>query len=348
MTTVLPTPLIIMCLLTPATSLAIVSNHWVLAWAGLELSMMITLLLLQKPKTPRSNEATIKYFITQTIASTMMLAAAMINFIYNGTWNITQLDNKLSTTMAIISLALKMGAAPVHFWLPEVLQGSPLPAAIIITTWQKIAPTVLMFMIWKNGHYWTLMMISLLSIFVGGFGAINQPQMRKMVAFSSINSTGWTLMMMILDTYLALLNVLLYINLISVILYMMEKIPAKTLQNWTMTHLQAQTMGLLVGLTTLATSGLPPTSGWAPKMASLDRMLDQYELTTMATLLSLMTLITLLFYIRLSYISAMTSSPSTSNVQTKWRPKEHVTMWLPVLASNILTTFLLLPVTLAY
>nr|AAG00748.1 NADH dehydrogenase subunit 2 [Agama agama] len=346
--TLLPTPLALMCLLTPTTLLAMISNHWVLAWAGLEMSMMTTLLLIQKPKTTRSNEAAIKYFITQVIASTMMLAAAMINMLYTGSWNIMQMDNKFSTTLTIMSLALKMGAAPMHFWLPEVLQGSPLPAVFIITTWQKIVPTALMCMIWKNEHFWTLTTIATLSILIGGLGAINQPQMRKIIAFSSVNSTGWTLLIMALDNLLALINMMIYINLISIILYTMTKLPSKTLQNWTMLYMRLQTLGLMTALATLATSGLPPTAGWVPKMATLDRMLEQHQLTIVATTLTLLSLITLLFYIRMTYISTMMSNPSTTNTQTKWRPKEQTMQWLPVLTSNIITTFILLPAIMPY
>nr|BAH88949.1 NADH dehydrogenase subunit 2 [Agama impalearis] len=346
--TLTPTPMSAICLLAPTTTLALISNHWILAWIGLELSMMITLLLLQKPKTARSNEASVKYFISQVIASTMILAAATINATRTGTWDITQMTDKFSVTLTILSLAFKMGAAPMHFWLPEVLQGSTMTAIFIITTWRKIAPTALIFMIWKNGHFATLSAVGILSTLVGALGAINQPQMRKMIAFSSINNTGWTLVMMGVDNALALMNMMVYINLISIILYIMGKLKTKTLKEWISLYLKAQTLGIVAALAAVATSGLPPTSGWVPKMMATDRLISEHHMTVLATVLTLISLITLLFYIRMSYISAMTSGPSTSNTPIKWRTQMHIMQLLPVLTSSIITTILLLPTIAAY
>nr|AJA04767.1 NADH dehydrogenase subunit 2 [Phrynocephalus guttatus salenskyi] len=314
------------------TVMTMSSSNWLMAWIGLELNMLAILPMISKPKTTRASEATTKYFLTQAIASAMMLLSSTINAWQTGNWDILELKNKFSTTIMALSLMMKMGAAPIHFWLPEVLQGTTLQTALLITTWQKIAPITLMYMISNNIQPTILVSAGILSMIIGGLGGINQTQLRKTMAYSSINNLGWTITIMAFSPNMALMNIFIYIIMTTPIFLMMTSTSMKTLQNLSTTWTTSMTMTLSIALLMLSTSGLPPFTGFMPKMLILNELISQ-NLTTLATLAIMTSLISLLFYLRIAYLIMMLTPPTTTPSSTKWRTQNQksqpMTMMIP-------------------
>nr|AJA04764.1 NADH dehydrogenase subunit 2 [Phrynocephalus guttatus] len=315
-----------------STVMTVSSSNWLMAWIGLELNMLAILPIMSKPKTTRASEATTKYFLTQAIASAMMLLSSTINAWQTGNWGISELKNKFSTTIMALSLMMKMGAAPIHFWLPEVLQGVTLQTALLITTWQKIAPITLMYMISNNVQPTILVFAGILSMIIGGLGGINQTQLRKTMAYSSINNLGWTITIMAFSPNMALMNIFTYILMTTPIFLMMTSTSTKTLQNLSTTWTTSLTMTLSIALLMLSTSGLPPFTGFMPKMLILNELISQ-KLTILATLAIMTSLISLLFYLRIAYLIMMLTPPTTTPSSTKWRTQNQksqpTTMMIP-------------------
>nr|AJA04711.1 NADH dehydrogenase subunit 2 [Phrynocephalus persicus] len=309
------------------------SSNWLLAWTGLELNMLAFLPAISKPKTTRASEATIKYFLTQAIASATMLLASTTNAWQAGNWDTSQLKNKLSSTIMALSLMMKMGAAPFHFWLPEVLQGTTLQTALLITTWQKLAPITLMYMISNDIEPYILVSVGVFSMIIGGLGGINQTQLRKTMAYSSINNLGWTIMIMAFSPNMAIMNISTYIIMTTPTFFMMMNTSMKTLQNMSTTWTTSTTTTFSLALLMLSTSGLPPFTGFMPKMLILNELITQ-KLIMLATLAMMTSLISLLFYLRISYLIMMTTSPMTTPSSTKWRAKSQksrlMTMLIPM------------------
>nr|AJA04714.1 NADH dehydrogenase subunit 2 [Phrynocephalus golubewii] len=312
--------------------MAMSSSNWLMAWIGLGLNTLATLPVISKPKTTRALEATTKYFLTQEIASMMMLLASTTNAWQTGNWNIPELKNKLSTTIMTLSLTMKMGAAPIHFWLPEVLQGTTLQTALLITTWQKLAPLTLMYMISNNTQPTILMFLGVSSMIIGGLGGVNQTQLRKTMAYSSINNLGWTIMIMAFSPNMAIMNILIYIIMTTPIFLMMTSTSMKTLQNMATTWTTSTTTTFSIALLMLSTSGLPPLTGFMPKMLILNELLTQ-KLAMLATMAIMTSLISLLFYLRIAYLTMMLTSPMTISSSTKWRTQtqksQPTTMMIP-------------------
>nr|AAG00766.1 NADH dehydrogenase subunit 2 [Trapelus persicus] len=324
------------------TTMVITSHHWLTVWIGLEINMLAILPMISKPKTIRSTEATTKYFLTQTIASIMLLMASTTNAWQTGTWNITQMGNTYSSTIMILALATKMGAAPFHFWLPEVLQGSSMVTALIISSWQKIAPTTMMYMISNNTQTTILILIGMLSMLTGGMGGINQTQLRKMMAYSSISNTGWTIMMMAISPNIAMLNMLVYIVIIIPTFTMMSSTSTKTLQNISTMWTTSPMLTYLITLLMLSTSSLPPLTGFMPKLIMLNELINQ-ELLILATTTAFMSLINLLFYMRIAYLSAMLTPPTTSTFMMKWRHQTKQPSMTTMLTPTALLSLLAIP-----
>nr|QGZ04877.1 NADH dehydrogenase subunit 2 [Phrynocephalus forsythii]QGZ04878.1 NADH dehydrogenase subunit 2 [Phrynocephalus forsythii]QGZ04879.1 NADH dehydrogenase subunit 2 [Phrynocephalus forsythii]QGZ04883.1 NADH dehydrogenase subunit 2 [Phrynocephalus forsythii]QGZ04886.1 NADH dehydrogenase subunit 2 [Phrynocephalus forsythii] len=338
-----PTSIMITALsIAMGTIMTMSSSNWLMAWIGLELNMLAILPTISKPKTTRASEATIKYFLTQAIASAMMLLSSTTNAWQTGSWDIMELKNKFSTTTMALSLMMKMGAAPVHFWLPEVLQGATLQTALLITTWQKLAPITLMYMISNNIQPALLTSTGILSMVVGGLGGINQTQLRKTMAYSSINNLGWTIMIMALSPNLAIMNISIYIIMTTPIFLMMTNASTKTLQNLTTTWTTSTTMTISIALLMLSTSGLPPFTGFTPKMLALNELITQ-KLTMLATLAIMTSLISLLFYLRITYLIMMLTSPMTTPSSTKWRTQNQKSQLMTMMTPTALFMTHLIP-----
>nr|AAL10053.1 NADH dehydrogenase subunit 2 [Varanus glauerti] len=334
--------LILLLSMMAGTILVTTSYHWMSAWLGLELNTLAIIPLISKTHHPRATEASTKYFLIQAASSALFLFSGVINAYFHGTWDMTHLTNNFSKIMFTAALATKLGLAPIHFWLPEVLQGVPMLTALIITTWQKIAPMALLIVTWNLIPPPITLIMGLLSAIIGGLGGLNQTQLRKMMAFSSIAHLGWMIIIITIAPNLALFNLILYMILTSSTMLIMHLTLTKTLQNTTLIFSHSPIISSLFLLSLLSLGGLPPLSGFSPKWLILQE-LTLHHLIPLALAMAITALLSLMFYLRTTYISTMTLPPSTTPLKTLWRLKfNHNTLLLSSLAS---TSLFLLPIT---
>nr|ABA41192.1 NADH dehydrogenase subunit 2 [Stenocercus limitaris] len=335
------TSMLILLSLATGTILTASSFHWFMAWIGLEINTLAIIPIISKQHHPRATEAATKYFLTQAAASAMILFSSMMNAWQSGTWDITQPTNTMSSILLTIAIAMKLGLAPTHFWLPEVLQGTTLTTALIISTWQKLAPMTLIYLTSNNLSSTTLILIGTLSTLIGGWGGINQTQTRKIMAYSSIAHFGWMAAISPLLTNIMLLNLIIYILMTTSMFTMLITTKSKNIQNITTTWHLSPTLATMTLLTLLSLGGLPPLTGFMPKWLILNELMHQNLIIT-ATVMSMSTLLSLFFYLRLTYMMTLTLTPHTTNTTYKWRFKP--TMYTP-LTMTIPTTLLTLPIT---
>nr|ADI71729.1 NADH dehydrogenase subunit 2 [Eutropis multifasciata] len=324
------------------TIITMSSFHWLLAWIGLELNTLAIIPIIAKQHHPRATEATTKYFLTQAAASAMILFASTTNAWMTGTWDISQLTNQPACVMLTLALTMKLGLAPLHFWLPEVLQGTSLKAALIIATWQKLAPTALLFMTHDSINPTILLTMGIMSTLTGGWGGLNQTQTRKIMAFSSIAHLGWMASILTLNPNIMLLNLTLYIIMTTPMFMMLMFTSSKTIKDLTTAWSISPQMTALMLMLLMSLGGLPPMTGFMPKWLILQEM-TTHTLTTTTVVLALSALLSLFFYLRLSYISALTTFPMTTKTTHKWRFQPKL-MTTPM-AITISLSLLLLPMT---
>nr|AEF12770.1 NADH dehydrogenase subunit 2 [Amphibolurus centralis] len=338
-----PTALLMVSLGIIIGTLTVTSaNHWLTAWLGLELNMISILPVITKQKHHRSTEAATKYFLTQATASALMLFSSTLNAWQTGSWNITQLNNELACIFMISALTMKMGAAPAHFWLPEVLQGSTLTTTLLITTWQKIAPITLLYTISNHTQSNILLPIGLLSILVGGWGGINQTQLRKMMAYSSIAHLGWTMTAISIAPNIGLMNIIIYMTMSTPFFLLLTTTSSKTLQTITTTWIHTPTATIIMTFLMLSMAGLPPLTGFTPKLLILDKLIT-HKLTLTAATMALLSLLSLIFYLRTTYLLASTAAPTTNQSTTLWRLKPHQNQMTAALTPIALFNITILP-----
>nr|AGN71499.1 NADH dehydrogenase subunit 2 [Rhinoderma darwinii] len=314
------------------TILTLSSQHWMLAWIGLEINTMAIIPLMTIVPHPRATEAATKYFLTQATASALILFSSTMNAWITGEWTINSNINDTLAILLSIAILMKLGVAPFHFWLPEVLQGISLKTGLILSTWQKLAPMALLIQLAPFINLNLMLLLGLLSTMIGGWGGINQMQIRKILAFSSIAHLGWMVAVLKISPQLSLTNFYIYILLTSTLFLTFLSLNTKNISELSTSWSKAPTLTALSLLLLLSLSGLPPLTGFMPKWFIAQEMVKQ-DLTVFALMILLSTLLSLFFYLRLTYTMSLTLAPNTSNTPSTWIYKQKNIMAAPIIFS---------------
>nr|AFN41380.1 NADH dehydrogenase subunit 2 [Hipposideros ater] len=322
------------------TLIVMMSSHWLLIWIGFEMNMLAIIPMLLKRFNPRAMEASTKYFLTQATASMLLMLAIIINLLHSGQWAVTNMLNPITSTIMTLALAMKLGLSPFHFWVPEVTQGIPLSSGLILLTWQKLAPLSVLYQIAHSINLDLLLSMSMLSIIIGGWGGLNQTQLRKILAYSSIAHMGWMTAVLAYNPMMTLLNLTLYILMTTTtFMLFMHNSSTTTLslsRSWNKTPLITTAILMMM----LSLGGLPPLTGFLPKWMIIQE-LTKNDSIIMPTLMAISALLNLYFYMRLVYSTSLTMLPTTNNMKVKWQFGN--TKQTPCLAPMIILSTLILP-----
>nr|QGQ61698.1 NADH dehydrogenase subunit 2 [Pseudolebinthus sp. 1 RN-2019] len=300
-----PSKMLFMMMVIMGTLISIMSNSWPATWIGLEMNLLAFIPLMYTKNNIFSIEASMKYFIIQALASSLLLTTMIL---HNMTMYMSMNYNMLQMFTSM-TLMIKMGAAPFHMWFPMVMEGLSWINCIILMTWQKIAPlTILTYL---NLKMMPIYLIILLSVMVGSISGLNQTSMRKIMAYSSINNIGWMLLAMMMSKTLWQFYLIIY-SLISItIMFSFMNLSMNSI-NQLSTSSKTPTMKLTLMMSLLSLGGLPPFLGFLPKWLVIQLSVQQ-NLTMIILIITMLSLITLFYYIQLSISAFMLNSN-----QMKW------------------------------
>nr|BAJ05697.1 NADH dehydrogenase subunit 2 [Canis lupus] len=337
-----PILIIIMATIMTGTMIVMLSSHWLLIWIGFEMNMLAIIPILMKKYNPRAMEASTKYFLTQATASMLLMMGVTINLLYSGQWVISKISNPIASIMMTTALTMKLGLSPFHFWVPEVTQGITLMSGMILLTWQKIAPMSILYQISPSINTNLLMLMALTSVLVGGWGGLNQTQLRKIMAYSSIAHMGWMAAIITYNPTMKILNLTLYI-LMTLSTFMLFMLNSST-TTLSLSHMwnKFPLITSMILILMLSLGGLPPLSGFIPKWMIIQE-LTKNNMIIIPTLMAIAALLNLYFYLRLTYSTALTMFPSTNNMKMKWQFE--YTKKATLLPPLIITSTMLLPLT---
>nr|WCB98892.1 NADH dehydrogenase subunit 2 [Bactrocera dorsalis] len=285
-------------ILMTGTLITVSSNSWLGAWMGLEINLL-SFIPLMNSNNLTSTEASLKYFLTQAMASAVLLFAIMMMYLNN--YPIIQNNSSYSNLMIISSLLLKSGAAPFHFWFPNVMEGLSWMNALTLMTWQKIAPIMLISYTTLNTF---IFMVIIASTVTGSLGGLNQTSLRKLMAFSSINHLGWMLAAMQASESMWCIYFSFYTFLSFSLTFMFNNFKMFHINQLFNSFFNSKILKFILFLNLLSLGGLPPFIGFLPKWLVIQLLVlkSQYVLMTIMTV---MTLITLFFYLRLCFAAFM-------------------------------------------
>nr|QGT77296.1 NADH dehydrogenase subunit 2 [Potamiscus motuoensis] len=279
--------------------LSISSSSWFNIWVGLELNMMSFIPLITIKMNSYFSESALKYFLIQALGSTLFIMASCLFLTFP----------LLSSTLILMSLFLKLGSAPFHFWFPQVMSGLTWPQAILLMTMQKIAPMVLIS--YLSTFPTSLQIITLsamLSALIGALGGLNSMYLRKIMAFSSINHMSWMLISLTISDMFWCVYFLFY-TLISIsIMTLFNMSQAFTLSDLMKFNQINLIYSLLIPLNLLSLGGLPPFTGFIPKWMLIQLLINNQLFFPLIFFL-LSALITLYFYLRISIFFFLLFNP---------------------------------------
>nr|YP_010693074.1 NADH dehydrogenase subunit 2 [Dacus durbanensis]WCB98255.1 NADH dehydrogenase subunit 2 [Dacus durbanensis] len=325
-------------ILMMGTMITVSSNSWLGAWMGLEINLLAFIPLMNNNNL-MSTEASLKYFLTQAMASAVLLFAIMMSYLNN--FPINQETPVYNDLIITSSLLLKSGAAPFHFWFPNVMEGLSWMNALILMTWQKIAPLMLISYVTQN-NFITLVII--LSTIVGSLGGLNQTSLRKLMAFSSINHLGWMLAAMQANESMWLIYFSFYTFLSFSLIFILNNFKMFHINQLFNSFFNSKTLKFLLFFNLLSLGGLPPFIGFLPKWLVIQLLVmnNQYVLMT---ILTVMTLITLFFYLRLCFAAFM-----LNYYENNWVTATFInnTSFTTMLTLTFISTFSLTLVSLGY
>nr|YP_009729769.1 NADH dehydrogenase subunit 2 [Copris tripartitus]QHW07547.1 NADH dehydrogenase subunit 2 [Copris tripartitus] len=279
------------------TLISISSYTWMGMWMGLEINLLSIIPLMSSTENSMASEAALKYFITQALASTLLLFSIIslsLNFMYNINLNL-YLMMIMNT-----SLFMKMGAAPFHFWFPEVMEGLNWTNSFLMLTWQKIAPMILL--MYSNFNLIYTSMIIIISSIISGIMGMNQTSLRKILAYSSINHISWMLCSMLFMETIWIYYFLIYMIINFNIIIIFKKMNIFYIKQLFLSLNNKPMMKFFFIMNFLSLAGLPPFLGFFPKWLTIQNLI-QNNFYAITLIVIIMTLITLYIYMRITLSS---------------------------------------------
>ncbi len=180
-------------------------------YIGLELNSLAAYVMASFLRNDdRSAEAGLKYFVLGALASGILLFGMSLTYGFTGTTNFDGIRVALTGDMAmgalfgvifvLAGLAFKISAVPFHMWTPDVYEGAPTPVTAFFASAPKVAAIALTMRVTldafgNQADAWRQIIIfaALASIVVGALGAIGQSNIKRLLAYSSINNVGFIL-----------------------------------------------------------------------------------------------------------------------------------------------------------
>ena len=323
------------------TLIVVSSEKWFVIWVGLELRTLALVPLLCSGFSPRKVEAAIKYFLIQALSAAILLNGALIQAWLVGTWSILEPLNNISLILLIIAIAFKLGLSPCHFWFPDVLQGLPFLQGLVIATWQKIAPLIILFSFRQLVLAPLIVLLGIISVLIGGWGGLNQTQTRKILAFSSIGKMGWITITSVYSYQAALSMLIVYLIINTAIFLVLDFFNAPTLGHLKILAQLSPIRVLLIIVSVLSLGGLPPLTGFMLKFFSLYFLIGK-GFILLSSLLIIGRLLSLFFYLRISFNASLILFPQHIISLTSWRKMSYLT---PTRKTWLVSTFSVLGTT---
>nr|QIH95738.1 NADH dehydrogenase subunit 2 [Bradysia sp. XQM-2020] len=294
-----------MMMMLMGTVITMSSNSWLGLWMGLEINLLSFIPLIMNTNNLNSSEAALNYFLVQAFASTIILFSMIFTMINEKViffMNLSMKTNFMALKLMTMTLMLKMGAAPFHFWFPNVMENITWMSCLMLMTWQKLAPMMIIsYMINMNNLF---LIFVIMSTFVGAIGGLNQTSMRKLLAFSSINHMGWMITAIMFNENLWFIYFTIYSMLNFSIVYLFNIFQIFYLNQMYSLFMNSYFLKFSLLTSILSLGGLPPFLGFIPKWLIIQSLLFM-KLNLINMFMIYMSMITLFYYLKISFSAFM-------------------------------------------
>nr|BDQ43992.1 NADH dehydrogenase subunit 2 [Amynthas conformis] len=286
-----------------STMMALSSTNWMFLWASMELNLLSFIPILMSSKSNQETEGSVKYFLAQALGSALLLTSSITM------WSPYSILPSTMPMILMISILLKLGSAPCHFWYPSVMSSISWISCTILSSWQKLAPLSILIFFTSQMTKSIIPLMAGLNALLGGIMGMNQSQLRTIMAYSSIGHLGWMMSFMLLDKPMtSMFYFIIYCSLIIPLFMIMNLTNLTTTKQLAKVTMMSPVTQLSISVLLISLAGLPPLTGFMPKMLAIV-MLSTYS-TPLIIILIFGSLMNLFFYLNI-IINMMMSNQNT-------------------------------------
>ncbi|MGB8274522.1 MAG: NADH-quinone oxidoreductase subunit NuoN [Alphaproteobacteria bacterium] len=344
------------------------ANDLIALYLGLELqSLSLYILAAIRRDHVRASEAGLKYFVLGALSSGLLLYGASLVYGFAGTTGFDDLGRIFAAAphgqapMGVIvglvfiaaALAFKVSAVPFHMWTPDVYEGAPTPVTAFFAAAPKLAAMALLLRVMVGPFgalavHWQqiVVVISAGSMILGAFAAINQTNIKRLMAYSSIGHVGYALLGLAAGGKAGVASVLVYLTIYVVMTVgtwacilcmrqherMVEGID--DLRGLARTH---PMLALGLGILMFSLAGIPPFAGFFGKLYVFIAVI-QAQLYTLAVIGVLTTVVAAYYYIRIVKLMYFDEPKDTLH-----RPIGRELAWIIAGSSAFVSLFFIVP-----
>ena len=254
-----------------------------------------------------SNEASLKYFLMGAFSTGFLLFGITLIYGATGSFDINVIQQYLvnnvhsvsslfypGVILIMIGLCFKVGAAPFHFWTPDVYEGSPSLITAFMSTVVKTAGFAAFLRLFAGAFeplhdFWTpaLMVIVIITLCVGNITALYQKNFKRMLAYSSISHAGYMLFSLVVLTASSASNVLVYaaaytfasIIAFAVLILVKQKTGSDHIDSFNGLGKKNPLAAIALTVAMLSLAGIPLTAGFIGKYVMFLNVMERYQIT---------------------------------------------------------------------
>jgi NADH-quinone oxidoreductase subunit N len=257
-----------------------------------------------------SNEASLKYFLMGAFSTGFLLFGITLVYGATGTFDLAKINQYLvdhyrdmsplfypGVILILIGLSFKIGAAPFHFWTPDVYEGAPTLITSFMSTVSKTAGFAAILRLFAGTFaplhdFWLppLIVIVCLTLFVGNVTALFQKNFKRMLAYSSISHAGYLLFSLVTLTANSSNNVLVYaaaytfasITAFAVLILVKQKTGNDHFDSFNGLAKRNPMTALALAVAMFSLAGIPLTAGFIGKYLMFLNVMGDYQIYLVA------------------------------------------------------------------
>ncbi len=334
--------------------LMVSSNDLLSLFVSLELQSLALYILVSFSKDDfNSSEAGVKYFVIGSLSTCIFLFGSSLIYGIIGSTNFSEIGQFISDqynlpTLLIIglifilvSLSLKISAAPFHMWTPDVYQGAPSIVTAFLSTAPKIAvfAVLIRLLVYPFGEIiidWgkIIIILSIASMIIGSLGALKQDDLKRLMAYSTINHIGFILMALVPGSEDGITAICIYLIFyltmnLGVFLFILnmrrDQINVTKIKDLSGLYKTEPVIAGCLAIIFFSMAGIPPLAGFIGKLLVLNIVIDN-NLFFLAIIAVVTSVIAAFYYIRL--IKSMFFDSPTDELDLLTNPQSKLLMTL--------------------
>jgi NADH-quinone oxidoreductase subunit N len=302
-------------------------NNLVMLFIGIEIMSVSLYILAGIKKTDfASNEAALKYFLMGAFSTGFLLFGIALIYGSSGSFNLEAIRNWVVSAdpqhidpmfyagilLVIVGLCFKVGAAPFHFWTPDVYDGSPTLITAFMSTVAKTAAFAAFLRLFSAcfqpvSDFWVpvLLVITIVTLFIGNLTALYQQSFKRMLAFSSISHAGYLLFAIVALGAASANSVFVYATAYSIasiisfggLILVSQQSGNDNFESFNGLGKKNPFLALVISIAMLSLAGIPLTAGFIGKFFMFSGALLQFHVI-MVILAVVNAIISIFYYFR--------------------------------------------------